>query len=462
MGRILDSFIEEMKRRKVRIHGAVLMSDGRVVEDIYLGRYTNKTLTRMYSATKSVAALAIGKMVGEGKISLDDKVVDIFRDRFDMSGVHPYMKEQTVRQMLTMTTSLSTPAYSESIRDWLASYFRATPTHPAGTVWNYDSSGSYVIGAMVKHITGFDFVEYLRPVFDAIGVNEDVYSLEGPDGEAWAPSGLMASTEDLARIAYLLVKGGRWQGEQLLPESFVKEAISPLVRNGDGAVVSRFDCGYGYQIWSHPNGAFAFRGLGGQVVVAYPSRDLVFACNSDSASHHNAYDDIFDVVESLIMPAFPETHPELRTDRLIAKSDKTVFESIKGVTYILDENEMGFEKIRFDGEADAMRLYYTRCGEDYSIDFSTDKETEIIFPEMYSGIRLFDEEDKIHYAATTTAEWLQPNKLYITVYAEDLFVGNMTLAFAFRDDVVGIKMAKNAQFFFDGYEGFTAGKVAKE
>jgi len=261
---ILNSFISETERMRLRIHGAVIMHDGRVTEEIYKGRYSAKTMTRMYSTSKSVAAVAIGRLIGEGKLSLDDRIVDIFSDRFDMSRVHPYMKEQTIRQMLCMTTCLSTPSYDKNCKEWLASYFAATPTHPAGTVWNYDSSGSYVLGAVVKHITGLDFVEYLRPVFDEIGVSPDVYCLKGPDGEAWASSGFMATTSDLAKIAYLLMTGGKWNGKQLIPEDYARDAISPLVRNGDATVESYFDCGYGYQIWSHPGGAFAFRGLGGQ------------------------------------------------------------------------------------------------------------------------------------------------------------------------------------------------------
>ena len=84
----------------------------------------------MYSSTKSIAAIAIVKLVGEGRLSLDDKVVDVFRDRFDMSAVHPLLREQTVRRMLTMTTALSEPAYTECISDWLTRISAQSPPTP--------------------------------------------------------------------------------------------------------------------------------------------------------------------------------------------------------------------------------------------------------------------------------------------------------------------------------------------
>ena len=457
---VLGHFIEDMKRKRVRIHSAVIMSGGVIQEEAYLGRYDADTLTRMYSASKSVMAVAIGKLIGEGRLSLDDRIVDIFADRFDMTGVHPYMKEQTIKQMLCMTTCLSTPAYDENNKDWLASYFRANPTHPAGTVWNYDSSGSYVLGAVVKHITGLDFIEYLRPELDIIGVSPDVYCMKGPDGEAWASSGFMATTADLARIAYLLLSGGSWNGKQLIPKDYVRDAISPLVRNGDASVVSYFDCGYGYQIWSHPGGAFAFRGLGGQIAIGYPERDLVFSCNSDSAAHHNAYDEIFYAVENIILPEYPVQTPPLEAPIPRVDVSKTVFERIKGVRYKIDENPMGIEEVCFGGDEVNIVLEYVRRGVKHIFRLSTDEETDFVFPEKYSGTMLFSREHMMNYNCSAVAAWYQTNKLHVTIYAEDLYVGNMTMCFAFRDDLIGIKMDKCAQFFFDGYVGFAGGRAA--
>ena len=140
---LLDKFSQAMKNNRVRLHGVVLMKDGKIVGEKYNTPYNADVKTRMYSASKSVVSLSIGRLVGEGKLSLDEKVVDIFADKFDMSGVHPYLKEQTVRDMLKMTTVYSRSTYTANDKEWLKTYFGAVePSHPCGTVWYYDSSGS--------------------------------------------------------------------------------------------------------------------------------------------------------------------------------------------------------------------------------------------------------------------------------------------------------------------------------
>lgn len=457
---ILDRFNREMERRMVRLHGVALISGGRVIDEVYNGSYTADTKTRMYSTSKSVCAVAIGKLVREGRLSLDDKLVDLFADRFDMTRVHPWLREQTVRHMLTMSTVYSEPTYDHTRRDWLASYFEATPTHPAGTLWHYDSSGSYVLGALVKHLTGLDYIEYLRPEFDIMGVSEGVYSLKGPDGEAWASSAFIATTTDLGRIAYMLLNGGKWGEEQIIPADYARDAISPLVRNDARSQVSRFDCGYGYQIWSHPDGAFAFRGLGGQIAIGFPGRDLVFCCNSDTSCNHNAYDDIFDAVERIILPEFPVTDEEGYGSAKRAPVTECVFDEIKDKTFALEENAMGISSVRFTGKGDTVTLHYVRGGTEREIHFGIDREIEFVFPEKYTGEVLFDEENYMSYRCRAVGSWVEERKLFVRVWAEDIYVGNMALTFGFREDgMIGIECGKHAQFFFDGFVGFAGGRA---
>lgn len=461
--KLLQKFCTAMEKNRVRLHGAVLVSKKEVVGEIYKFPYTAQTKTRMYSVSKSIVSLAIGRLVYEEKLSLDEKIVDIFSDKFDMGQVHPYLKEQTVRDMLKMTTVYSRSTYTANDKDWLKSYFGAVePSHPCGTVWYYDSSGSYVLGAIVKHRTGKDYIEYLRPVFDKIGVSEGVYTIEGPDGEGWGSSGFIATTSDLAKIAYLFLQKGEWEGEQLISKDYAMQATSALERNDDGGVYSRFDCGYGYQIWSHPNGAFAFRGLGGQLAIGFKGRDLVFACTADTAGNHTFYDDIFSAVEEIILPEFPVINQEEYFQALPSKVDKNVFDEIANKTFVLDDNGMKIYSIRFEREGKDYRFYYKREKEELHIDFSLDREVQIEFPQKYNGKKLFNIDYEINYKCSVVAEWLTERKLKIVVWAEDFYVGNFSMCFAFRQDgKIGVKMQRNAQFFFDDFTGFAGGKMIK-
>jgi len=459
---ILDKFNAEMKRRKIRLHSAVLVSGEKVIDEVYNAPYTADTKTRMYSSSKSVAAVAVGKLVREKKITLDDKVVDIFADRFDMTNVDERLKEQTVRDMLRMQTCHSKPTYNQNTRNWLESYFTEPATHHCRTFWYYDSCGSYVIGAITKQITGMDFVQYLRPEFDIMGVSKDVYCLQGPDGEAWASSGFIATASDLAKIAYLLLNKGRWNGHQLLDEDFAMDATSQLVQIHEKGETSRFNCGYGYQIWGHADGAFAFRGLGGQVAIGFPGRDLVFACNADTACANSTYDDIFYTVESMILPHFPITDQKRYDEAQPKAVTDNIFESIKDMTYMLEKNPMGIGSVRFTGEDGSVKLSYTRGDTEYSIPFEIGRETQIIFPEKYTGSKLFSEEHYMNYQCSISAEWTEPSKLFIRVWAEDIYVGNMSMCFAFREDgKISVKMNRYAQFYFDNFNGIACGEAAE-
>ena len=455
---ILLAFKREMDRRHVRLHGAVVILGGDVVGEVYNPPYDSLTKTRMYSASKSVTAMAIGKMIGEGKLSLDDRIVDIFKDRFDTESAHQLLKDQTIRDMLRMTTVYSGATYSEHNTDWLASYFRGTPTHPAGTLWHYDSCGSYVLGAVVKHITGLDFVEYLRGEFDVMGISKDVFCLKGPDGEAWASSGFIATTADIGKIAYLFLNRGRSRGRQLIPEDFCRDAISPLTTNHERGVISRFCCGYGYQIWSHPDGAFAFRGLGGQVAIGFPGRDMVFACNCDTSANATTYDDIFYAVEDVILPHFPisdvVTYESVQPKRV----HSTVFDNIGSISYRMEENALGIDRLSFAKAGDKITLSYCQKGEIYTFDFIPGGENEITFPRPYVGTPLFDERAYMRYRSTVSAEWVEPRKLKLQIWAEDLYVGNCTLFFYFCEDGrIAMAAKKHAQFFFTDLQGYAYG-----
>jgi len=458
---ILKAFDAKMQKHAVRLHGCVLMQGEQVIARHYQPPYTAQKANRMYSTTKSVIAVAIGLALGEGKLSLEDKVADFFRDEIDMSQLHPYAAEMTVRNLLMMSTAYSKPTYSPKNMDWLASYFRAPATHPADTLWWYDSSGSYVLGAIVKRVTGMPVGDYLRPLFDEIGVSPEAYFLNGPDGETWAGSGFIATTSDLARIAYLLLNHGRWNGKQLLPEDYAIAATAPQIQNDDGATHTRFNCGYGYQIWILPEGAFAFKGMGGQLAIGFPGRDLVFACNADTQGNNTTYDDILNGVEDIILPHFPITD-RAEFDRVQPKAvTETVFDAIENVNYKLNDNHMHISSLRFEREGETYKLFYTRRGTEHCIPFAIDRETTISFPQKYSGRRLFCPETDMQYQCSVIGRWLEPHKIHIRVWAEDLYVGNMSMCFSFRGDRIGVKMARNAQFFFDDFNGFAGGEAVR-
>lgn len=459
---MLNKFFENTKRAGLRIYSAVLYKGGEKIAEYSVPPYNTKPQKpfRMYSATKSVVAIAIMRLIDEGKISLNDKVVKFFNREFDLTNVHPYLKETTIKNLLTMQTPFAVPTYGANRTDWLKSYFTEEPNHPSGTVWNYDSCGSYVLGAIVKRVSGKYFDEYLKPLFKELGCSEDICCLKGPDGESWAGSGLIATTEDIAKCAYLLVNRGKWQKKQLISKQLVQEAISPITPNRNNINNYYTKAGYGYQIWCLPNGAFRFHGMCGQLAIGFPNRDLVFACNSDLSGLPEYGNYIIDAVYRDIIPHFEIVNPENTLSEIIPKPSNKFIEKINLKRYILNNNSANITSFTLKFTDNLNELIYERSdGNKYKIPFSLKEEISFLFPEKYSGTKLFDKSHFMNYECRASAEWISENQLLIKIYATDIYISSLSLCFGFKNNEVTLLGTTRAQFFFDDFNVFTAGKT---
>jgi len=452
---LCDRVMEIMDQNCIDLHSFVIMHKGAVVAERYRKPFSAGFLHRMYSSTKSFTGIAVLKLVDEGKLRLEDHICDLFADRFDVSQAHPYFRDLTVRDALRMATCYSEQAYSANDRNWLERYFCCKPTHPPGTLYYYDSSGSYMLGALVRHITGMHFLDYLRPILDKIGFSKEARCLKGPDRESWASSALLATTRDLAKFAALLANFGSYNGEQLISESLIRDAIRPQIVNYDDASDTTYAWhrGYGYQIWILRDNAFFLNGAGAQFAIGFPDRELVFACNGDTQGNAAvAKHVIFDTIWKEILPNFPVTRP------LPPEEPKpTVQEQVNGVTWKLNENPMGISDVCLTFTENGGMLRWNKSGAEKQIPYGFGEPAYCSFPERYNGDILFSLETLKEYRCAVDAKWTEPHKIMITVRAQDDYFGNLVMVFSFKGTEIGIKMHKNAQFFFDDYQGFAGG-----
>ncbi|MBR3967354.1 MAG: serine hydrolase [Clostridia bacterium] len=456
---VKTDFLDCIKDAGIDLHSFLLIHNNDIVVEHYEYPFHEKFMHRFYSSTKSFAGMAVVKMVDDGLIKLDDKICDLFKDCFDMTSVHPFLLEQTVRDSLMMATCYDTQVYSNKDKNWLERYFLGEPSHPSGTLFYYDSAASYLLGALVKQVTGKDFLEYLRPVLDEIGFSKDAYCLKGPDEELWASSGLVATTRDLAKFANLLLNGGEHNGKQLISKELVLEAISAQIANFDEGPESPYSWykGYGYQIWIMRDNSFLFNGMGSQFAIGFPERNLVFACNADTQGYPGALIRIFDAIWNKILPNFPKLNS--RYNGLLLED--TLSDKISGIKYIIDDNKFALKDFVLDIKQDSGCIIYNKNEMSKKIPFSLSGYKTFYFPEKYNGDVLFSEDHRREYQCISTGKWIEKHKLMITVKSIDDYIGNLTIVFSFKDDMVAIKMTKNAQFFFDDYNGFFAGKAEK-
>ena len=466
--RAVCRFLDETER--INLHGLLAVRHGRVLAEGYVPPFTRDRRHRIYSVSKSVTAAAIGILIGEGRLSLDDKICDYFQDKLP-ENPHPWILATRVQDLLTMALPHCRQAYrGPEDHDWLATFFDRKPDHAPGTIFNYDTTATLIMCHLIWRITGQQLTEYLRPrLFDPIGADPAISCVKAPEGVEWGGSGLLMSLRDMAKIGYVYMNGGRWMDRQLIPEWYCREATSTHIDNAVEA-----GTGYGYQIRQVPGG-FSFNGMGGQYMFAFPEKDLIIATFADTQFDPQGtdYKDLARSIKALAaqagepLPGDEEAARALHlrlaalTPRpLMGRMDSPVRAQLEGREYTLQGgNPMGLRSLRFAfAPGEGTVCYSTERGEkSLSFGFGFRKQGVLDEPQ-YSGDQIGVPGGK-GYPCDASAVWSQENKLKIRIYVTGDYLGGMEWEFCFKDNEIGVRMGKVAEWFLDEYQGFAGGWI---
>ena len=475
----IEKYLRKLEARRLSTHDVIIMRGENIVFENYWQPFDKDFMHRMYSVSKSILSIAVGFAIQEGYIALNDKIVDLLPEYATLQD-DENMRGVTVRDMLMMSTA-KTPEdwFSARHPDRVKFYFENenTASRPSGTIYEYDSPGSFVLGAVVERLVGMKFMDYLRDrLFDKIGVSKEAHCLECPGGHSWGDSAVLCTARDLLRIGKFMMNGGRWNGEQLLSEEYVREATSKQIDNNPMGVETYCTHGYGYLIWRTYDNSFFFNGMGCQLCVCVPDKDIVFVYNGDNQGNQIAKDVIIDELFDLIIrPAIDGELPEdedavaslkeyVASLKLYAAKSETgreFEEKINGKIYTLAENPMGIKKLSFNFTDDVCELNYTNAQGDKTLLFKINDNAFGIFPEEGYSDKVGSQFAKGHYyKCAASGAWIEPQKLFIRVQAIDDYFGILNMNFGFKDEnTLGIYMNKTAEDFFNTYKGFATGRA---
>lgn len=471
---------------KFMSHSLVVARRGKVVSEGYFAPFEKDEFHRMYSTSKSFTATAIGMLAGEGRLALDDKVVKYFPEKVT-AATHPYIKEMTIRNLLTMTSPFDRVTYSPNRDDWVDSYFTTPPAHPAGTHFYYDTSASFILNVIVEKLTGMPYMEYLsRTLFRGTDFSEGTWCIQSPDGWSWGGSGVQCTVLDLARLGQVYLQKGVVNGEQRLPRDFAEAAVSRQVDNNTSGHFGFDDgCGYGYQIWCGHDGCFCFLGMGGQVVYACPKTGLLLAATSDEQGHSHGYrmlsELFYSLRDSLLESGTPDSLPEdpeayagltalLRSLKIpltvTGKNASPLEAEVFGKTFTAFSDPaaitptLAVDSIRVTRDGGRGALFFSRNGEEKCIPFGFGEYVQHEFPEKgYFGRRIREPKGD-GYRTFSAGLWTQPDKLCIRSCLADWYFGNLTVTLSFTSpDTVTVLMSKTAEWFLDEYNGWTVLKA---
>lgn len=468
----IRSFIERIENENINMHGFLVLRKGQVAAEGYWAPYTQESMHRMYSISKTFVALAVGVMVDEGKLKLEDRVATFFED-YVPQNLHPYLEQATVRDLLMMATPNNTTSYNRHSRNFAETFFQQKPSHPPGTVFSYDTAATVMLNTIVERISGVPFMEYMRDkVLDPVGFSKDTWCIKTPEGTSWGGSGVICTLRDMAKLAYVCMNDGRWNDQQLISEEYIRAATSKQIDNS-----IRGDEGYGYQIWRERDNGFSFRGMGSQFAFCFPDQDILFACISDTqimgpiaaTKIKNAFrEEIFTKLHDDALPVDEASHQALehKIERLSiipqqGERTSSYAEKISGKWYSLNENPMNISRLRFTFDGDEGVWEYENATGLHQLSFGIGKKKAGRFPEThYSGEQIGTPKGT-GYECLVSGAWVEEHKLNLLVYITDDYLGTARMSFAFHDDEISVHMTKVAEWFLDEYEGFAGGEMIK-
>ena len=236
-----------------------------------------------YSCTKSFTSTACAFAIQEGLFTLDDYVLDHFRQDAP-EAVSENLKQMQLRHLITMSMGFESPMLMGAQRpkitekDWVKYVLRAPVIHKPGTVFQYNNAGPYLLGILIQRKTGMSLVDYLMPrLFEPLGIPRP-QDEKDPLGNTFGAGGLQLNVSELAKLGLLYLQKGQWQGRQLIPASWVEEASRSFIitDQGDGEIGTD----YGYLFWIMPEGMFRADGKYGQYCIVVPKKNAVIAINS--------------------------------------------------------------------------------------------------------------------------------------------------------------------------------------
>lgn len=247
--------------------------------------YRGTRLHTMQSVSKSVTSALVGIAVAEGRIpSVDAEAMPFFAD----FGMPPDSRRDrmTIADILTMRTGIrwdeesteytdprNNCAAMEGKDDWVRYVLEQPMAEEPGRRFVYDSGATELLSYLLARVTGKPADDYAKErLFDPLGIS--FYWKRTPRGLADTEGGLYLAPRDLAKIGYLYLHGGIWDGRRILPEGWVRDSTREWTKTNEPPY------GYGFQWWTMPAeasrpGAFLAWGYGGQLLIVVPKLDMI-------------------------------------------------------------------------------------------------------------------------------------------------------------------------------------------
>ncbi len=457
---------------KMRTHSIMMLKGNNLISEAYYKPFDKDFLHRMYSVSKSFVAIAVGVAITEGIMKEDDVICDYFPEFCDPDD--ELQRECTVRDMLSMQSNIG-----ENIDWWgkfkgrVDAYYTLKTDKIPGTIYCYDSIGSFLLGCIIEKKTGKHFLEYLKEkVLLDMGFSEESYTMTEPGGFSIGDSGVMCTARDFALFARLVMQKGEFEGKQYIDRDFMERAISKQVHNDIYGGFNGYNTrGYGYLFWKTHDGGFSLLGAGGQFAICDMENDFLFVITANNqaapAAHHILFNEILEhfipKISKEPLPENPDAYQELlkyedKTELICQYGSKesSISSEISGKTYLAKENSLGITSFcldtdncifEFEMNGKQLKIEYALC-ENKLIDFS--------FGER-AVLNMMGKNEEGTYKCASSGAWVDDNTFALLVQVIDTYFGEVNIHICYKDDRASVRFSRSGQYVFENMNGYIIG-----
>ena len=440
-----NCFLNTLSDQEIPLHGVTIIKDNKLLAERAFGTFTPTRIHRMYSVAKSFASLAIGCLAEEGKLSLDDCICDYFPELIPEEDVSELLKGLTIRQMLTMTTCYSKSTYGAD-ESRTKSYFVAKADHMPGSVFYYDTSASFILGALTEKLTGMKILDYLRTrCLDEIGFSKEAYIITDNEGVSDCGSGMMCSMRDMAKVALLCLNNGKYNGKSLLPEAYLREAFKKHTPTDlqDSAEERH---GYGYMFWKTRYDGFCMYGMGGQFAACFPELNLVFVTIADTKENVGGVQLLWRAFYDHLYPYFDKSVAAKKSERAtcFVPTAGTLHspyeEKISGKPFKCQQNDAGILSFMLDLEKSV--FIFRNAEKTFTIPVGRNEWIEYDFNETVR--------------AAASGNWISDTNFAIKIYTFAEELSHVFFEIGFHDKTTTLKMKASGDVPFSRYKNKVA------
>jgi CubicO group peptidase (beta-lactamase class C family) len=299
---LLAKGLDYINQNGIALHSLLIIRHGAIVSETYFPTYNAETLHELYSVTKSFTSTAVGMALDRGKLqSVDQRVLDFFPGQ-EFSNSEARKETMKLENLLTMTSGLDWVESDASYRamymssDWVKLVMDLPMAVDPGSKFLYCSGCSHVLSAIVRQATGENLRDYVQKnLFKPLGIEKYTWEedIQGVSIGGW---GLSLAPRDMAKLGYLFLHKGQWDGQQIVSTGWVEKATQQHV-------TTEGEDGYGYQWWILPSvGGYAALGRYGQTIFVAPEQDMIIVTTAEEPDHEN----IFRLIKDFILKAAVE------------------------------------------------------------------------------------------------------------------------------------------------------------